>query len=538
MKMKEVVLLGLALSLLALPLAGQSKPRLDDQKQQDPQLLAFDELVTLSSTAKPEGPAGVRLEGLLNTPFVHNDASAAGVQPHRPSSRSGGPILRVGQWNIERGLNFELIRSALTDTSEFEQLMDNPRIVGNSRREVIESQLATLQNADVLVLNEVDLGMKRTDYRDVAQELAAALHMNYAYGVEFVEVDPVFALGTETVHLPDARKDRRLQEDLHVDPARYRGLHGTAILSRYPIRNARIFRLPVCYDWYGQEAKEVAKLEKGKRWAANRLFSERITREVRQGGRMALIADLLIPDLPDGEATIVAPHLENHCAPACRRRQMQALLSYVKQESSPVVIAGDMNTTSQENTPTSVRNEIMSRVTDYQFWIGQTISWFHPLGIYQHALVPVRYFHSYNDPTAFHLPILWNNREQPFFRTVEKFRFADGGAFDFRGEPERTLKQRSRTLANSNQRAGKGFVPTYAFARDYGGVVGRFKLDWCFIKPFIQDPRLSGQSHLFAPQFPQTMRELNESVRDRISDHPPITVDLPLREPESEKAPD
>ena len=27
------------------------------------------------------------------------------------------------------------------------------------------------------------------------------------------------------------------------------------------------------------------------------------------------------------------------------------------------------------------------------------------------------------------------------------------------------------------------------------------------------------------------MRELNESVEDRISDHPPMTVDLPLTEP-------
>ena len=113
---------------------------------------------------------------------------------------------------------------------------------------------------------------------------------------------------------------------------------------------------------------------------------------------------------------------------------------------------------------------------------------------------------------------------------MEKFRFADDGAFDFRGEPERTLNGKGRTLANSNERAGKGFVPTYSFARDYGGVVGRFKLDWFFVKPFVQDPRLKNQNYFFAPHFPQTMRELNESVEDRISDHPPMTVDLSLRE--------
>jgi len=104
----------------------------------------------------------------------------------------------------------------------------------------------------------------------------------------------------------------------------------------------------------------------------------------------------------------------------------------------------------------SVRNEIMTRVTDYKFWAGQTISHFHPLGLFQYTLLPVRYFHGYNDPTAFHLPILWDNREQPQFKTMEKFRFSDGHAFDFRGEPDRTLPSRRRTLADSNQR----FPPT------------------------------------------------------------------------------
>ena len=53
-----------------------------------------------------------------------------------------------------------------------------------------------MKQADVIVLNEVDFGMKRTDYRNVAADLASALGMNYAYGVEFVEVDPI-ALGIE-----------------------------------------------------------------------------------------------------------------------------------------------------------------------------------------------------------------------------------------------------------------------------------------------------------------------------------------------------
>ena len=139
--------------------------------------------------------------------------------------------------------------------------------------------------------------MKRTEYRNVTSELATALHMNYAYGVEFVEVDPLFDLGTERVHLTDAQQDQQLQQDLQVDRQRYHGLHGTAILSRYPMERARILRLPVCYDWYTKESKAISKLEQGRRWSAHRMFRERVERELRQGGRMALIADISVPDL-------------------------------------------------------------------------------------------------------------------------------------------------------------------------------------------------------------------------------------------------
>jgi endonuclease/exonuclease/phosphatase family metal-dependent hydrolase len=501
------------------------------ERWQNPALLSFEDLVALASSAKPEGALAARFNALLNTPFVHSETVPGEIQPHRPNVTGLGIVVRVGQWNIERGLNFDLIRSALSDPSEFLRMTASEDGISPGRRGIIESQLTRLQGVDVLVLNEADWGMKRTEYRDIARDLAAALHMNYAYGVEFVEVDPVFDLNTEQVHLVEARQDRRLQRDLQVDRQQYHGLHGTAILSRYPIESARILRLPVCYDWYAKEYAAISKLERGRRWSACKLFRERVERELRQGGRMALIADLSVPDLPTGSATIVATHLENKCPPGCRRRQMQKLLADLRSDNNPVVIAGDLNTTSRDNTPTSVRNEIMTRVTDYKFWAGQAVSHFHPLGVFQYTLLPVRYFHGYNDPTAFHLPILWDNREQPLFRTMEKFRFSDGHAFDFRGEPDRTLPSRRRTLADSNQRRGKGFIPTYAFARTYGGLVGQFKLDWIFVKPFIDNPRNTEQTYRFAPHFPITMRELNDSVDDRISDHPPMTVDLPLAEP-------
>ncbi|MFY9793740.1 MAG: endonuclease/exonuclease/phosphatase family protein, partial [Candidatus Sulfotelmatobacter sp.] len=249
------------------------------ERSRNPYLLSFEDLVVLASTPKPEGALAERLNALLNTPFVKTERTPTDIQPYRPTVTGLGPILRVGQWNIERGLNFDLIRAALADPGKFLQMVKTDDRISHHQEEVIESQLATLHGADVLVLNEVDWGMKRTEYRNVARELAAALHMNYAYGVEFVEVDPLFDLDTEQIHLTDAQQDQRLEQDLQVDRQRYHGLHGTAILSRYPIEHARIFRLPVCYDWYEREYKAISKLEQGRRWSAHKLFRERVARE-------------------------------------------------------------------------------------------------------------------------------------------------------------------------------------------------------------------------------------------------------------------
>jgi hypothetical protein len=79
-----------------------------------------------------------------------------------------------------------------------------------------------------------------------------------------------------------------------------------------------------------------------------------------------------------------------------------------------------------------------------------------------------------------------------------------------------------------DQRAAKGFEPTFTLQRDFAGLVGRYKLDWIFVKPYITQPRSAGMSDEFAPHFPVTMRDLNNAVPDGVSDHAPITVDLPL----------
>ena len=106
-----------------------------------------------------------------------------------------------------------------------------------------------------------------------------------------------------------------------------------------------------------------------------------------------------------------------------------------------------------------------------------------------------------------------------------------GGAFDFRGERERSIGSGKSPLANSNQRGAKGFITTFEVERTIG-FVGKFKLDWIFVKPHVLTSSYGeGQPYAFAPHFGRTLKALNHSIEDRISDHDPLIVDLPLREP-------
>src|ERR1700733_3025970 len=86
-----------------------------------PEVLTFDELVTLSETDPPAAPLEEKLDRLLTTPFLNTDASAMGAGPRRPIVDGIGPVLRVANWNIERGLNFDLIKLALSDPEGFKQ---------------------------------------------------------------------------------------------------------------------------------------------------------------------------------------------------------------------------------------------------------------------------------------------------------------------------------------------------------------------------------------------------------------------------------
>ncbi|MBI1816136.1 MAG: hypothetical protein HYR72_14255 [Deltaproteobacteria bacterium] len=181
-------------------------------------------------------------------------------------------VLKIVVFNAERGNRFEGIYSLLTT---------HP----------------ALRDADILLLNEVDWGMARSGNRHVARELAARLGLGYAFAIEFLELTKGEAA------------------ELDVPDENTWSLHGNAILSRWPLHNARVLRLPVRCSWAeGAQA--------------------------RIGGRAALLAEI---DTARGPLTLACTHLENRTTPDGRRDQMRALLDALRNRPR-AIIGGDLNT--------------------------------------------------------------------------------------------------------------------------------------------------------------------------------------------------
>jgi endonuclease/exonuclease/phosphatase family metal-dependent hydrolase len=498
-----------------------------------PELLTFDELVQLEKTDDPEPKLAARLNQLLHTPFISNEAHLSGAKPNRPSSEALGPFIRATMWNIERGIQLDGIKIALTEPDKFGKYIEekkDPKSKPLTAEELgeVNTQLKIIRPTDLFILNEVDNGVTRTNYRDVGRELAQALNMNYAYAVEFLEIDPL-NLGLEKVNLDDKAAQEDIQKSFEPDKSRYLGMHGTAVLSRYPILKAAVRPLPVCYDWFLGEKKEISKLESGKRSGANLVFMERITREVRRGGRTTLIVELAVPESPTGAVTVVAPHLETKCKPECRRKQMTQILGWIRAEKNPVILAGDFNTSGSDSSPTSVSKVVTNRLKDPDKWAVTAVKW--STGAPTILLMPVNMMRNKNDPTGFDVPLISRKKEAKLFGDLDDFHFEDGHTFDFRGEDARSADGRGGTLSDSNQRATKGFRYTFALDRTYGGLAGEYKLDWFFVKGYATDSDKPGGSYRFAPHFARTLEEVNNAPDESLSDHFPITVDLPLTEP-------
>ncbi len=192
-------------------------------------------------------------------------------------STSASPAPRdslvVWAYNIERGFHIDEIIALMRDSP------DVPR-------------------PDVVLLSEADRGCARTGYRNVTQELAEALDMNWAYATEFVE-------------LP--------RGDWPADGACE---HGNAILSRYPLGNVRQVRHAANRSWYQGP-------------------DDRAGGEPRLGGRVAVVADIRV-----GERTLHASvlHLESHPNDAeYRDAQAEEMALEGMAQPHPAISGGDLN---------------------------------------------------------------------------------------------------------------------------------------------------------------------------------------------------
>jgi len=182
-------------------------------------------------------------------------------------------------------------------------------------------QNALAQDPDILLVSEMDWGMARSDNEHTVRELAHALEMNYAYGVEFLELGH-----------GDAE-----ERSLYGGENEW-GFHGNAILARRPLSGARIVRFPGIEKWYASDQK-------------------------RLGGRMAVLAEI---SLGGREVTLVATHLENgiderNCQK--RRLEMRQLLTALEGRDA-VLLGGDLNTIPQD--------PLFDRMRDAGFLVAET----------------------------------------------------------------------------------------------------------------------------------------------------------------------
>jgi endonuclease/exonuclease/phosphatase family metal-dependent hydrolase len=161
----------------------------------------------------------------------------------------------------------------------------------------------------VVLLSEMDSGMARTRQRNTTKEMAAELGMEYAYGVEFHELD----LGGET------------ERGFCEDDFNARGWHGNAILSAAPMLRVKLMRLDDHGHWFAPDENAG---DPG---------------QPRVGGRMAVAA---VIEHKNGPICFVSTHLESNADAAHRCGQFERLLAEIETfaPDMPVVIGGDLNT--------------------------------------------------------------------------------------------------------------------------------------------------------------------------------------------------
>ncbi|KAA3606947.1 MAG: hypothetical protein D8M57_17175 [Candidatus Scalindua sp. AMX11] len=499
---------------------------------QEPEFLSFEELKGLYFNPLPEGYLrGGYLEDkvyrFFRTPIIDNRPYYRGIRPHRPVHDRIGPLLRVASWNIEKSIHMRDAIAVFSSEDELRARIDVDKIKDAQQLKTILNQRQKLATADIIVLQEMEIGIKRSGYLNAAGELAEALQMNYAYAPQYLEIDPV-QLGLKKVYLEDGEVDEEATKYFSQNEDQYKGVFGSAVLSRYPIKSVTVIPLRnQGYDWYAGEKEKATYLEKTRRLGSKLVFLNEITREIKTGGRHFFRVDLDVPDIPGNTVTIINIHLEIKCLPKAREQQIAEILHYIQDIDHPVIMIGDFNSAPVDLSPTSIPRAAKRQLKRPSTWFSLT-----PYGFAIKTSSGILNFtKNLNNPLATSMPIIAPNPVKSMFDRIENFRFDDGGAFDFRGDTERTVNGKKGKLANSNQRDIKAFKTTYSVVRPLIMVIGKYRLDWVFVKSNLTDPLNSDGPYRLSPHYGETLTELNNNLSEKISDHDPNVVDIPFLEP-------
>ena len=213
----------------------------------------------------------VALAGAADSPAPNPlDTIRAGTYAHSSASLHTARLLN---WNIDRGKHLDGILATIRESKP-----------------------------DLCIFQEVDLGARRTQGMDVAEELAKKTGMNYAFAPEFEE----------------------LSQSTHEGAA----YHGQATLTTMPIRSSRILRFAHQSGF----------------WKPNHLLMSSLSIwQRREGGRIALVTEL-----ENGGKTLVVYnlHLESRGSEQGRLLQLNEVLADAERypPETPVIVAGDLNT--------------------------------------------------------------------------------------------------------------------------------------------------------------------------------------------------
>lgn len=490
---------------------------------QETAYLTYEEIESLARAPHPEGPLQAKLSRFWETPIISNAAWHRGERPRRPSNDYLGDYLRLGTWNIENSLHLDLIGKMLAKEKTYREYLDGP-FTKRQKKEYLR-QRKRLANADILVLQEIDIGVPRSDYIHGARYLAQKLDMNYAYAPQALEVGPVL-LELELDRLSDVR----LPEAQQPDPERYRGVFGSLVLSKYPIKSAECFQLPFQpYDWYKTELAKYDVIEGIRKFGSKALFHHKIPRQVKIGGRNFFRVDIEVPGLPEDTLTVINIHLEIKAQPEDRAQQMRQILDCIREIKNPVILAGDFNASRYDMSPTSLPRVASRLARNANFWIDVGVNLFSPAySVYNTGRFVLNEVKDLHNPVAADIPVALPNKASGLFAEIRQYRFQDGGRFDFRGDKKRSINGRAARLANSNEKALFGYRTNFALDRPIGPF-GRNRLDWIFVKSgFYTDEE---DSYRLAPHFGETLSAFHKAMPKPLSDHRPNLIDLPLKDP-------